>query len=94
MTLTCIDPFLNIDTNDHKHLLQNNEEMNFDYNILNCRNSNKIIIHKITSDNFFTINNKTYNFIYIDSCHEQEFIKKDMENSFNILEKKWYNVDG
>lgn len=86
-TLTCVDPFLTIDKNDHSQFLQNNEEMNFDFNISNCKNSNKIIIHKITSDIFFQNNNKTYNFIYIDGCHEPDFIKRDMENSFNILEK-------
>ena len=86
-TLTCVDPFLTIHTNDHKHFLQNNEEMNFDYNISNCRNTDKITIHKITSDIFFENNNKTYNFIYIDGSHELDFIKRDMENSFTILEK-------
>jgi predicted O-methyltransferase YrrM len=86
-SLTCVDPFLNVDNNDHKQFLQNNEEMNFDYNISICKNSDKIIIHKITSDIFFEKNNETYNFIYIDGCHEPDFIKRDMENSFNILEK-------
>ena len=52
-SLTCVDPFLNIDNNDHRHLLQNNEELNFDYNISNCKNTEKITIHKITSDAFF-----------------------------------------
>jgi len=65
----------------------NNEEMNFDYNISICKNSDKIIIHKITSDIFFENNSKTYNFIYIDGCHKPDFIKRDMENSFNILDK-------
>jgi predicted O-methyltransferase YrrM len=86
-TLTCVDPFLNVDNNDHKQFLMNNEEMNFDYNISICKNSDKITIHKITSDIFFENNSKTYNFIYIDGCHEPDFIKRDMENSFNILEK-------
>jgi hypothetical protein len=87
-SLTCVDPFLTISNNDHKQFLLNNEEINFDFNISNCKNTNKIIIHKITSDNFFKNNNgnKTYNFIYIDGCHDPEFIKRDMENSFNILE--------
>ena len=85
--LTCVDPFLNIDTNDHRQFLQNNEEMNFDYNISVCKNTDKITIHKITSDDFFKTNNKTYNFIYIDGCHDPEFIKRDMEHSFNVLEK-------
>lgn len=86
-TLTCVDPFLTINNNDHKEFLQNNEEMSFNYNISICKNSNKITIHKITSDIFFEHNNQTYNFIYIDGCHEPDFIKRDMENSFNILEK-------
>ena len=55
--------------------------------VQHSKNTDKITIHKITSDNFFENNNKTYNFIYIDGCHEKEFIKRDMENSFNILEK-------
>jgi predicted O-methyltransferase YrrM len=86
-SLTCVDPFLTIDNNDHSRFLQNNEEMNFDFNISSCKNSNKITIHKITSDLFFENNTQTYNFIYIDGSHELDFIKRDMENSFNILEK-------
>lgn len=62
--LTCVDPFLNINNNDHKDFLQNNEELTFDFNILNCINKEKIEIFKITSDEFFKINNKKYNFIY------------------------------
>ena len=85
-TLTCVDPFLTIDCNDHKQYLQNNEEKTFDYNISVCPNSSKIKVYKITSDDFFKINNKTYNFIYIDGCHEADFILRDMENSFKILE--------
>ena len=86
-SLTCVDPFLTINNNDHSAFLQNNEEMNFDFNISICKNSDRIIKHKITSDIFFENNNKTYNFIYIDGCHELDFIKRDMENSFNVLEK-------
>jgi predicted O-methyltransferase YrrM len=85
--LTCVDPFLNIETNDHKQFLLNNQEKNFDYNLSVCKNSDKITIHKITSDKFFETNKNTFNFIYIDGCHEPEFIIKDMENSFKILEK-------
>jgi predicted O-methyltransferase YrrM len=85
--LTCVDPFLNIDNNDHIQFLQNNEEINFDFNMSICKNTDKIKIHKITSDEFFENNNETYNFIYIDGCHESEFIIRDMENSFKCLEK-------
>ncbi len=86
-TLTCVDPFLTIDNNDHKQFLQNKEEENFDYNISISKNSNKIKVCKVTSYVFFETNNKTYNFIYIDGCHEPEIIKRDMANSFKFLEK-------
>jgi predicted O-methyltransferase YrrM len=87
-SLTCVDPFLNIINNDHLRFLLNNEEMNFDYNMSVCKNSDKITIHKITSDSFFENNNNTFTFIYIDGCHDPvDFIQRDMENAFNILEK-------
>lgn len=85
-SLTCVDPFLNISTNDHSNFLQNNEELNFDFNISNCKNKEKIKINKITSDIFFENNKETFNFIYIDGCHQPDFIVRDMENSFKVLE--------
>jgi predicted O-methyltransferase YrrM len=88
-SLTCVDPFLTITTNDHTKLLLNNEELNFDYNISNCKNTDKITVYKLTSDDFFKTKNgnNTYNMIYIDGCHEPDFITRDMENSFRCLEK-------
>ena len=83
--LTCVDPFLTT-YNDHSMFLQNNEEARFDYNIKICRNTDRITVKKITSDEFFKTNVSTFNFIYIDGCHEHPFIKRDMENSFNFLE--------
>lgn len=93
-TLTCVDPFLHIDNNDHSYLLQNGAELNFDYNISNCKNTEKITVYKTTSDNFFKMNAKTFNFIYVDGCREPDFIRRDMDNSFNVLEKggiMWMN---
>jgi predicted O-methyltransferase YrrM len=86
-SLMCVDPFLNTDNNDHSILLQNNEELNFDYNIKKCKNAEKINVQKITSDDFFVKNDKTYNIIYIDGSHEIDYIMRDMENSFKVLEK-------
>ena len=54
-TLTCVDHFLTINDNDHGQYLENNEEMNFDFNISSCKNAGKITIHKTTSDNFLKI---------------------------------------
>jgi len=86
-TLICVDPFNNILNNDHKDLLTGDQEKNFDNNISICKNTSKITVYKITSDEFFINNTKLFNFIYIDGCHESEFITRDMENSFKFLEK-------
>ena len=91
-TLTCVHGYLNID-HDIKYL-QNGEELNFDFNISNCKNSNRIIVKKITLDSFFETNSKTYNLIYIDGSRESEFIKRDIEKSFEFLENNgiiWIN---
>jgi predicted O-methyltransferase YrrM len=85
--MICVDPFLNITDNDHKQFLSNNEELNFDYNISICNNSDKITVKKISSDEFFEKNSLRFNFIYIDGSHECSFITRDMENSFNVLDK-------
>jgi len=48
-----VDPFNSIENNDHAHLINNIIEENFDFNISNCKNYDKISIKKITSDKFF-----------------------------------------
>ena len=91
--LTCVDPFLTISDNDHSQFLLDNQEQNFDHNLSVCNNSDKIDIHKVTSDAFFESLNScnscdrcTYNFIYIDGCHETDVLTRDLENSFRMLE--------
>ncbi len=85
--LTCVDPFLTIPANDHSEFLQGDEERNFDYNLSVCKHSEKITVHKITSDAFFEGNQGgTYTFIYIDGCHLPEYITRDMEHAFQCLE--------
>jgi predicted O-methyltransferase YrrM len=87
-TLQCVDPYMKLENNDHKELLSNKEEENFDYNMKQCKYQEKITIDKITSDEFFEKNQKTYTFIYIDGSHVCEQIYKDMTHSWNVLEKK------
>jgi predicted O-methyltransferase YrrM len=85
--LICVDPFLSIDNNDHGLSIKNNNvELNFDHNISVCKNNEKVFVHKITSDDFFQTNTKTFNLIYIDGCHECDYIIRDMKNSFKYLE--------
>ena len=96
-SLTCVDPFLRISNNDHADYLKNNQEKNFDINITRCDNSEKIKVFKITSDEFFANNRKKFNLIYIDGCHEPEFISRDIENGFKCLEENgimWMNDYG
>lgn len=85
-SLDAVDPFLSINDNDHSQYLEKDSvEDNFDYNTSICNNKNKLMIHKITSDKYFETNKKKYDFIYIDGCHLCDFIKRDMENSFENL---------
>lgn len=88
-TLDCVDPFILSGTNEKitTKCVTANTEKYFRFNIENSQNANKITFHKLTSDDFFINNNKTFNLIYIDGCHEPDFIKNDMENSFACLEK-------
>lgn len=85
--LVCVDPFLSIDHNDHVHFGLNEAEINFNFNISICKNANKIITHKTSSDDFFKNNKLNYTFIYIDGCHEPSFIKRDLENAYLVLEE-------
>ena len=84
-TLVCVDPFMNIQDNDHAFLLKNDAEARFDYNISHCNYPNKVSVHKTTSDAFFETNQKHYDFIYIDGSHQCDIITRDMENSFRFL---------
>jgi len=86
-TLTCVDPFLTIQNNDHAiYYLGNDQEKSFDYNISVCSNTRKINVNKETSDAFFLRNTREdYDFIYIDGCHLPDFVTRDMENSFKVL---------
>jgi predicted O-methyltransferase YrrM len=84
-TLTCVDPFLSIDDNDHSELLLSNQEKNFLSNISNTSFSDKIIFEKKTSDVFFLENKKVFNFIYIDGSHESSQAVSDLDNSLKVI---------
>jgi predicted O-methyltransferase YrrM len=87
-TLDCVDPFYisgSVSGITSKYITD--ETINiFKYNINSSNNSNKITFHNETSDTFFQKNTKTFNFIYVDGCHEQDYINRDIRNSFNALE--------
>lgn len=51
------------------------------YSTSNC------VTHKMTSNEFFLLNNKTFDIIFIDGLHHSDQVIKDIENSLNILNK-------
>lgn len=87
-TLDCVDPFFISGTvpGITSQCITSNTIDIFKQNINLSKNNNKIIFHNITSDTFFKKNIKKFNFIYVDGCHEQNYIDRDIRNSFAALE--------
>ena len=91
--LVCIDPFFDSGTVDGITTLFVDQDVKnrFLTNISKSKNCNKITHHCITSDDFFMkIRHNsiyTFNFIYIDGCHNPEYVQRDVNNAFKILEK-------
>ncbi len=85
-TLTCVDPFLSIDDNDHVERLDLVTEKIFLHNISKSKNKEKITFHRCKSADFFKKNTQTYNFIYIDGSHIPEIMIHDIDNAYKILE--------
>jgi len=84
-TLTCVDPFLSIDDNDHHSLLLSDQEKNFLNNISNTLFPDKITFEKKTSDLFFSENKKRFNFIYIDGSHDPKQVVIDLDNALKVI---------
>lgn len=45
------------------------------------------IFYKCTTDEFFENNSNTFDCIFIDACHRVDFVKKDLTNSLEVLNK-------
>lgn len=86
--LICVDPFFDSGTVEGITTLFVNEDVKkrFLDNISKSKNFKKTTHYHDTSDNFFLQNKITFNFIYIDGCHNPEFVKRDVDNAFKILE--------
>ena len=87
--LICVDPFFDSGTVNGITTLyvDVNVKNRFINNISKSKNFNKITHHCITSDDFFLKNKITFNFIYVDGCHNPEYVKRDINNAFKFLEK-------
>ena len=83
--ITVVDPFLLYSENDHKTILDNIQIRNFFFNLSKSAYPEKVQYLGLTSDKFFEVNKKKYNFIYIDGMHTKEQIPKDIINSWDSL---------
>ncbi len=70
----CVDPFTLDDT-----------KLNFIHNVNLSKNKDRLCLREEESDNFFRKNTKMFDFIYIDGDHSLPQVKKDIENSWNVL---------
>jgi len=84
-TLTCVDPFLSIDDNDHRNILSSKQEENFLSNISSTLFPDKVTFKKTTSNIFFKENTKKFNFIYIDGSHVPSQVVSDLDNAIKII---------
>ena len=83
--ITTVDPFLLYSENDHITIMDHIQIRNFFFNISKSAYPEKVQYLGLTSDQFFEINNKKYDLIYIDGMHTKEQIPKDIINSWNSL---------
>lgn len=86
INLTCVDTF------EPFHELQDNNSERFDNIFDNFKKntntySKRLNIIKNTSSNFFSINKKNFDFIYVDGSHEYVDVKKDADEAFKIIKK-------
>lgn len=79
----CVDNWVKTE-DGYSNLNFNNIEQNFDFNISNYKNINKI---KKSSDDFFKKNITLFDVIYVDGYHKAEQVFKDCVNSWKTLNK-------
>ena len=97
--LYCVDPYYTTGSVEGitSQCIDNNTEKIFIENIQKSKNYNKIYKIKKISDEFFLDNDIIFDIIYLDGCHEPEYIKRDIENVFKFTKKDsiiWFDDYG
>ena len=90
--LNCVDPYYitgSVEGITCKCIDENTEKL-FIENIKKSNNYNKINKFKKTSDEFFKDNNMIFDIIYVDGCHEPEYIERDIKNAFKFMQGNKY----
>ncbi len=86
--ISCVDTWSGSD--EHKNINFQLIENNFDQNIKNIKDYQKISKFKMTSDIFFKQNNSKFDFVYIDGDHSKDQVFKDLINSWSALNKNGF----
>jgi len=81
--ITCVDTWLG--SEEHGKIDFELIEKNFDHNTSFYQFNNLLIKYKMTSNEFFKINHKYYDLIYVDGDHSSDQVKIDVNNSWNSL---------
>lgn len=73
----CVDPYI---LEDHKYF--DLTDVNRIQNIIDT-----VLTYRMTSDEFFSQNKKTYDLIFIDGLHTKEQVSRDIINALKVLNK-------
>jgi len=83
ITIDDVDTWAGSEEDQHDSLDFSSVEQYYDSRF---KNQSKVIKNKMTSDEFFNQNTKTFNFIYIDGSHTALQTALDGLNAFKVLE--------
>jgi len=88
--ITCVDTWSGSD----EHLKQNFDiiEANFDINTKSYQDDNRLKKIKNTSNDFFSNNFQSFDLIFVDGDHSSEQVKKDINNSWKLLNNGGYLI--
>jgi glycosyl transferase family 25 len=94
--LYCVDPYYisgSVKGITSKCIDKNTEQMFID-NIKKSKHYKKITKYKMTSDEYFETNEIKFDIIYLDGCHQPDYIERDLNNSFKFIKEDgviWIN---
>jgi len=88
--ITCVDTWSGSD--EHNSVNFELIEKNFDLNTSFYQSNNHLIKYKMKSNDFFQINDKNFDLIYVDGDHFSDQVKIDLINSWNVLKSGGFLV--